>query len=307
MGGIFYVTASIVFPGLPNRQSSSTTRFLYYLVWTLGPLVYICNSIIDILWAWRVKVRRKKRKLRKELMQAFKEDLKADTKSSEQEKKMKKRKFFSRLQPKKLFKRIRKHVGHRRDLSAAITFGIAASFALASVAASHIRASIHIINRFHSLSVHFYIISAIFALCGKRSKTPTGACWLDISILSNADRLENMGDALFGIGSLVDVLVCDTHFDEGVESWPVISAILWLCDALLYLRADFCTLYSSDRKEYDTGGGMTDEDSTHFSVVSSASSFSTATFSSSSGSSSALSYLSIPHGMIPGPIESLLC
>ena len=54
---------------------------------------------------------------------------------------------------------------------------------------------------------------------------------------------------------MVDVILCDMHFDDGLMYWPVISSILWLLDALFYLRSDFCTLYSqtTSYKEFDTG------------------------------------------------------
>ena len=98
-----------------------------------------------------------------------------------------------------------------------------------------------------------------------------------MSLWSNADRLEDMGDAFFGIGSIVGVMLCDLHFDDDLAHLPIVSAVLWLMDALFYLRSDFCTLYSqtaNSYEEFDTAEMMDDD-----------SSLSTTSMSESGGSS----------------------
>jgi hypothetical protein len=45
-------------------------------------------------------------------------------------------------------------------------------------------------------------------------------------------------DIFFLIGSLVDTMLCDFHFDDEVVKWELVSAFLWALDASLYLRSD---------------------------------------------------------------------
>ena len=47
-----------------------------------------------------------------------------------------------------------------------------------------------------------------------------------------------MGDVFFMVGSVVDVILCDLHFDDGVCGWAVFSSLLWCLDACLYLWSD---------------------------------------------------------------------
>ena len=49
--------------------------------------------------------------------------------------------------------------------------------------------------------------------------------------------LPSLGDALFGISSVVDVCLQDVNVDE-VCSWQVASSLMWTIDALLTLRGD---------------------------------------------------------------------
>ncbi|KAL3811837.1 hypothetical protein ACHAXA_004264 [Cyclostephanos tholiformis] len=54
---------------------------------------------------------------------------------------------------------------------------------------------------------------------------------------SDVGSLETLGDALFGISSVVDVCLYYANVDE-ICWWQVASSLLWLIDALLYLRGD---------------------------------------------------------------------
>ncbi|KAL7561842.1 hypothetical protein ACA910_009680 [Epithemia clementina (nom. ined.)] len=271
-GGLLYVFASswdMYDPPTEEDGTSAWTWFWYNLVWLLGSLVYLLNAVIDVLWALRDKERQKQRRLLKQQYNQFKQEEQQKEKRTTTATFLKNRK----AQIKNLWRRVRRHVGHRRELSAALTFGIAAAFGLvASLLCFNSRISEATVNSFDGLSVHFYLLSAFFALCGRRPKPTTDSSssgttnqfWFPcFKFLSNADQLEDLGDAFFGIGSLVDVILCDMHFDDGLAYWPVISSALWLLDALLYLRSDFCTLYTSvNGKDWDSGEGTmgTDDD-----------------------------------------------
>lgn len=52
---------------------------------------------------------------------------------------------------------------------------------------------------------------------------------------------KDIGDALFLLGSSMDVLLCDSHFDDNLPLWPLFSAFLWFLDACFYLRSDVIT------------------------------------------------------------------
>ena len=60
---------------------------------------------------------------------------------------------------------------------------------------------------------------------------------ISIPWYSDAGSLETLGDALFGISSVVDVCLQDVNVDE-VCSWQVASSLMWTIDALLTLRGD---------------------------------------------------------------------
>jgi hypothetical protein len=54
-------------------------------------------------------------------------------------------------------------------------------------------------------------------------------------------KKKDIGDALFLLGSSMDVLLCDSHFDDNLPLWPLFSASLWFLDACFYLRSDIIT------------------------------------------------------------------
>ena len=69
----------------------------------------------------------------------------------------------------------------------------------------------------------------------------TAPPFLLASIWRNPEILEDMGDALFLIGSVLDAILKD--FDAAVieESalMGIVASCLWLLDALLYMRSDY--------------------------------------------------------------------
>eukprot|EP00557_Chaetoceros_sp_GSL56_P003761 CAMPEP_0176496812 /NCGR_PEP_ID=MMETSP0200_2-20121128/11389_1 /TAXON_ID=947934 /ORGANISM="Chaetoceros sp., Strain GSL56" /LENGTH=475 /DNA_ID=CAMNT_0017894781 /DNA_START=358 /DNA_END=1785 /DNA_ORIENTATION=- len=133
-------------------------------------------------------------------------------------------------------KRVRKFAAHRREFTAAFTFFIAALFSVLPVA---IPLTIGITDEdaftiFEGISIHTYMLSSIFALMGSVRALPR----LDWN-LGKADTLETLGDLLFFGGSMVDLILFDCHFDDGVVGWPIFSSTLWCVDAMLYLNSDW--------------------------------------------------------------------
>ena len=202
------------------------SEIIYHIVEATGPVVYMLNSAIDVYWANLVRTKDKmKRQLsNRQLVSPF----------TEENSKPKRKKS-------KLLK-IRKHAAHRRGLLAALSFGGAAFFAMVdlliwyfgdyekTMIAGSDRAIID------ALSVHLYLLSAIFAVTGKRTRPRTFAF-----SLMDPDNLEDLGDFFFLVGSLVDVTLCDFHFDDNIPFWSIFSCVLWFLDACFYLRSDFVT------------------------------------------------------------------
>jgi hypothetical protein len=195
-------------------------RILYEFLWFMGPLTYLLNSVIDVRWALKVRKRDvRRRELEKLLVgKAARQTQKAAAKEREEleeggmeiirqehaaigkespenhyslsiEQSTPKRKHRLRriISPtKKIFHRMRKHMGHRRDLAAAVTFGIAAALSVTGATCYLIstqgefsfvihsaRKDIAVIDAdllaswagsLEKASIHMYLVSAIFAL-----------------------------------------------------------------------------------------------------------------------------------------------
>jgi hypothetical protein len=132
--------------------------------------------------------------------------------------------------------RVRKFAAHRREFTAAFTFFIAALFSVLPVILPLTLglSDDDAFTIFDGISIHTYMLSSIFALMG--SIRALGH--LDWN-LGKADTLETLGDLLFFGGSMVDLILFDFHFDDGVVGWPIFSSTLWCVDALLYLNSDW--------------------------------------------------------------------
>lgn len=193
--------------------------------------------------------------------------------------------------------------GHRRELGAAATFGIAALLSVIGVLCrlysesssssmllmkpsfdddDKIDVGWELSTSLEGASVHIYLVSAILALwrwppqilpttsssclprcCfGNKNKAATTSNSSnsyddDDSIkkgnttpwYSDVGSLETLGDALFGLSSVVDVCLQDANFNE-IHWWQVASSLLWTVDALLYLRGDFVSLYGVERQHW---------------------------------------------------------
>ena len=61
-GGLFYIIGSSWDVNLSNSDGDPQNMFLYNSIWVLGPLVYLLNSVIDVIWAIRtMQVEKKQR------------------------------------------------------------------------------------------------------------------------------------------------------------------------------------------------------------------------------------------------------
>jgi hypothetical protein len=222
---------------------------IYQMVWIMGPLVYFLNSVIDVKWALIVKERNSRRRHLEKLLIEL-----PDTPSRRNRRSRIK---AALMRPKIFLNRIRRHVGHRRQLGAATTFGMAALLSIIAAVCSLLASDTSLgesdyvsdwASTLESASVHMYLVSAIFALWrtpaffpGKDSSSDSavsGVPWY-----SNVESLETFGDVIFGMAAVIDVVLEDNTIDDGIFWLPVISAVLWTVDALLYLRGDFASLY----------------------------------------------------------------
>lgn len=259
--GVFYECVNAIWDLVDtSRQHETTSKFwalLRIAVALLGPLVYCFNSIVDITWALRVEQRQDRRQQLDELkidLIAPDQDVEVvEKQDSKGEKKIRLRLPF---EPHNVWRRLRRHIGHRRALSAAVAFGCGAILEFATSYLGQFSTTIsaeglHIVD---SLSVNAYAASAIFALIDKgdeRKLKPWAEVWHD------APRLESLGDTFFVIAMSVDFSVCYFHLDQRGSIgfiWPLVSALLWQFDALCYLRADVnsMTLYKSSRPLHDS-------------------------------------------------------
>jgi len=264
--GISYVCLSIwdvfFYPTTTQDDSinplNGAQKYAYSTIIGCGVVGYFVDSIIDVIWAKRI---RQRVKAKKRMMRQGNE--------GDNVKQNKKRRFRIKKLRRKIMvqmDKIRKHAAHRRDYYAACFFGAASSAALLDWLYD-------LINRksrppFNILSVHFYLLSAIFALTGTRARPI-----LFTFSLYDPDFLEDMGDIFFLVGSLVDTTLCDFHFDDRTVKWELLSAFLWALDASLYLRSDavigmelrkekyFQQLYNEviDKEIYSKVGEMDDD------------------------------------------------
>jgi hypothetical protein len=226
VGGMCYVilaTWDIIQEDGPQKIVGKRS---YNTIEIVGPVVYLINSVIDVHWAKDLRNLKKKR-LREQQQQQ------QQLCSPRPRRRKKSRRA-----------KIRKFAAHRRGLFAAYSFGLAAFFGFVDIMiatyGNYDSTMIAGSDRgwWDFFSVHFYFLSAVFSVCGQRSRPPT-CSWLDW--INDQDELEDLGDLLFLLGSLFDCILCDLHYDDQFGSlFNMISSLLWLADACLYLRSDFC-------------------------------------------------------------------
>jgi hypothetical protein len=268
-GGLIYVIGSCwdyaMYSAAANPEDLDLHSILriqeyviYQAVWIMGPLVYFLNSVIDVKWALIVKERDARRRHLEKLL--------VDMPDTPLGKRSGRARIKAALmRPKMLLKRMRRHIGHRRQLGAATTFGIAAFLGIIAAVCSLLATDTSLgqadylsdwAATLESASVHMYLVSAIFALW----RSPTANVSVSSSLAgvpwySNVESLETLGDVFFGSASLIDVVLQDATVDDGILWLPIISAVLWTVDALLYLKGDFASLYK-DIHSIDFGEGV---------------------------------------------------
>jgi len=277
-GGLFYIAGSSWDVNLSNSESDPQNMFLYYSVWVLGPFVYLLNSSIDVIWAIRaMQADKKQRGLKRFFITAHEHaanvgcegdtgrDIllaleKFDKHATSLDEQLIEGARLSGKQGDKMrsnvMSNLRRHFGHRRELSSASTFGAAAIFGTASAigwAAGTMDEDM--VNRLELVSIHLYLLSAAFALIGRRQEN-TVHCTGFWDFFEDAQALENAGDSLFGIASVIDVVLTDFSFDDDNPWWAVVSAVLWMLDAMFYLRGDFVVLYRKQKHGNETNVEM---------------------------------------------------
>jgi hypothetical protein len=263
--GIMYLTTSSwdINPPTAIEDDSSKAYMIYTLLGNLAPVTYLVNSLFDIHLANCIKKAQKiKRRNKRLLAQSFStaDDNMNGTFNSRHEQYMipdtwddndtssmdndtlktsnnQKNTSNNRTRYSKTsLIRVRKFAAHRREFTAAFTFFIAALFSVLPVILPLTLglSDDDAFTIFDGISIHTYMLSSIFALMG--SIRALGH--LDWN-LGKADTLETLGDLLFFGGSMVDLILFDFHFDDGVVGWPIFSSTLWCVDALLYLNSDW--------------------------------------------------------------------
>ena len=254
-GGIFYLLATswdyILFHSSRDASVDDILpllqHLLYELLWFMGPLTYLLNSIIDVKWALKVRKRDAQRREMEKVLIGKKQKQKIKTSKQDggegggieiilhenQNIGTNSGKYYSSLSikqsliPKRkrgirkiitptkfFFRRMRKHMGHRRELAAAVTFGIAAALSVTGATfyliSSHGQFSFVIHSSRNSIavidtdllahwagilecaSIHMYSISAIFALWRNPCKKSDHDDEADVSIDYNSNTSDSM-------------------------------------------------------------------------------------------------------------------
>jgi hypothetical protein len=222
LGGVTYVLLALWDAVWPPEGSRN-----YYTLDVLAPVIYLFNSSVDMGWAIHAKRRVQAKRAMQESWEGW---LKATAKRT------KKNDDGGEDSPLGLcrWRRVRKHAAHRRTILAALTFGIAALLGVLVVALEYADAA-HFASSLDTVSAYVYVVSATLSITGKRVRP--WFTWTQYSILNDSETLEDFGDLFFLIGCLMDVLAIILKFEEAY--WPLVSSLLWLVDACLYLRSDF--------------------------------------------------------------------
>lgn len=240
--GVMYLTVSIwdlIIQATPAINDDITVNLpnSYNFISNLAPTTYLINSTFDVhlakcILAKRKHERRERRgpcsmicSSRKESGDIMVDDWLEDPSETQRRKNG--------------FYKIRKYAVHRRELSASLTFFIAALLSTFPVFLPWFGLDDDVLlGVYHMTSVHVYLLSSILAIIGDFQDWKS----LDWNIRTNPDALETLGNTLFFVGSLVDVILFDYSFDDGNVGWPILSSSLWCIDALLYLNSDWLSL-----------------------------------------------------------------
>jgi hypothetical protein len=260
LGGVSYILLTGWDYWLYSLDAEGPVPNNYYIALDVfAPTVYLMNSIIDINWAEAVRLRlRDKRDLTKwwdnARLQLRGISFTSSSISTNHD-------FGNDTDAlccgTTWWYRIRKHAAHRRTLAAAFTFGIAASLAVvAAVLRNWFLPSLASTNDIDgaaidgidhwvysvdaildALSDHVYILSALISMTGKRHRPWFAPSDQTAGLFSDSERLEDLGDLLFMIGSLMDAALADFGLNH-LLLLPVLSSVLWMVDGCLYMRSD---------------------------------------------------------------------
>lgn len=240
------------------RTVLNTPQYIIYqLLWVTAPFVYLLNSYIDVRWASIARerdARGKEQKLRKLHL----ESILNTAPQGHSRKRLRINAVLKR--PQKLLRRMRKHIGHRRQVGAASFFGFAALLSIVAALLGLLGTETAIsqdtnntlsvwVGWLESGSVHVCLVSACLALWKSPWKSPADNVVVAEPVVVNTgwyfrpESLETLGDVFFGAAAIVDVCLQNSTLDDGIYWWPVFSAILCLFDSLFYLISDIVTLY----------------------------------------------------------------
>ncbi|GKY99451.1 hypothetical protein MPSEU_000899600 [Mayamaea pseudoterrestris] len=240
LGGGLYIIIAIW-----DASQQPPQTLLYILLNIMAPLVYLLNSIVDVEWAYRVKKRLGTRRAVTETWNDWRLLLDGDDECTTDGQE------GGDSGCTVWYQRLRKHSAHRRTIVSAITFGIAAVFGLLAVLMEY--RNERLASASDSISVNVYILSAVLSCSGKRTRP-----WLQTSsfyIMDDPERLEDFGDLLFLVGSLVDGFISILQLDEHDPRWDVFSSALWCIDACFYLRSDFI-MYGRLHRQHLEGSAL---------------------------------------------------
>jgi hypothetical protein len=262
LGGISYIVLSgwdyyIYKHNLDGSLYNQNGHYWYVTVDIIAPMVYFLNSIIDIFWAEAVRMRLKNKQELTKIWDNARLQLRgmsfSSTSVSSTHDYTKNTDVQQCLGCTWCY-RMRKYAAHRRTMMAALSFGIAATlsvvaailrnFLLPKYQSQNDNVEVARVWKYNidaildALSDHVYIISAIFSMTGKRHRPWLSASDAHETLYNDSERLEDLGDLLFFIGSVMDASLSDLQLKHLVL-FPIMSSILWMVDGCLYMRSDF--------------------------------------------------------------------
>ena len=219
----------------------------YYTIYLVALLLFLCNSLVDVHWAMHSK---QQHGVKKVMKRTFEDATLRPTKLQEQ-------RSDGSDNTMAWWHKVRRHAAHRRTIYAAATFGVAALMAVISVLLecqySHDGnlddnddEESQYVRLFDWASDHMYVVSALIAISGKRTR-PWFASNKSCGVLREPESLEDIGDFLFLVGSVLDSVLDDMKNDTR-PILGVVSSLLWFVDALFYLRSDFVVAHRVNKQ-----------------------------------------------------------
>ena len=238
---------------LSMNDSSNTW---YRVVDMIAPTVYLMNSVIDIHWAEAVRMRLLNKQDMTKIWDEARSQFRGISLTSSGLPGT--NDLGGEIDVPVCFGctwcyRIRKYAAHRRTKMAALCFGFAASIAVLAAALRNFVlpnlqsefSDVHWMSPWlysvdsilDTVSDHVYIVSAIFSMTGKRHRPWLAQSDPNNSLNNDSDRLEDLGDLLFLMGSLVDATLSVFRLKH-LLLLSIFSSVLWMVDGCLYMRSD---------------------------------------------------------------------